>query len=415
MLLLRLSCFLVGLGVYLGGVSVVQAATDCGAVTEISQIECESLLQLYQSTNGAQWLHNNGWNVTNTPCGWFGVTCENNGVTEIDLGLSSPGNNLTGTIPDFQGLPWLHRLELDNNQLTGAIPDLSGLPILQTRLSGNQLTGAIPDFSGLSQLQSLFLNGNQLTGAIPDFSGLPQLRELALYDNKLFGTIPDFSGLLNLEQLNFSGNQLTGLIPNLQALSNLQILYFSDNQLMGAIPDFSGLPKLLWFDISNNQVCKNPNIKYSKWLEQLSAFQNCLPLSAGFTVSPRQQGKAPLTVHLDANLSADYKGTIVQYKWTIEGQTLSGLQTSATFTTAGEYPIVLTVTDNHGGTATTQKTVTATTNCQVVMDISPMECESLLQLYQSTEGANWDKNDGWNVSETPCGWYGVSCNCLRID
>ncbi|OQY45435.1 MAG: hypothetical protein B6247_29005, partial [Candidatus Parabeggiatoa sp. nov. 2] len=82
MSLSRLSGFLVGLAVYLGAVSVVHAATDCGAVTQISKIECESLLQFYQSTNGAQWRHNNGWNVTNTPCGWFGVSCENNGVID---------------------------------------------------------------------------------------------------------------------------------------------------------------------------------------------------------------------------------------------------------------------------------------------------------------------------------------------
>jgi hypothetical protein len=60
-----------GLGLVSGGMST-QAATDCNAVTEISAIECESLLELYHSTNGAKWENNEGWNVTNTPCNWHG-------------------------------------------------------------------------------------------------------------------------------------------------------------------------------------------------------------------------------------------------------------------------------------------------------------------------------------------------------
>ncbi|OQY54070.1 MAG: hypothetical protein DRR08_14725 [Candidatus Parabeggiatoa sp. nov. 2] len=172
----------VGLAVYLGAISVVHATTDCGTVTQISQIECESLLQLYQSTNGANWEQNKGWNVTNTPCDWVGVTCDKAGV--IWLVLSQ--NNLTGTLPNFRGLPQLQTLALNNNQLTGAIPDFSGLPKLQTlKLNQNKLTGAIPDFSGLPQLQTLELYHNQLTGAIPDFSGLPKLSDLKLSNNSL--------------------------------------------------------------------------------------------------------------------------------------------------------------------------------------------------------------------------------------
>ncbi|HDN26489.1 MAG TPA: hypothetical protein ENG03_05235 [Thioploca sp.] len=97
--------FLVGLT--LGAIPVAQAATDCAAVTEISQVECESLLELYYSTNGANWKNNDGWNVTNTPCGWHGVTCENNGVVKLEL----PDNQMTGPIPDFSALQWITQLD----------------------------------------------------------------------------------------------------------------------------------------------------------------------------------------------------------------------------------------------------------------------------------------------------------------
>ncbi len=87
----------------LGLVSFAQAATDCNAVTEISIAECETLLDLYNSTDGANWTNNDGWNVTNTPCSWYRITCENGGVTEIKFGYFH-GNNLIGTIPDLSAL-----------------------------------------------------------------------------------------------------------------------------------------------------------------------------------------------------------------------------------------------------------------------------------------------------------------------
>ena len=75
----------IGIALTLGTLPLATAATDCSVVTEISQPECESLLQLYQSTDGANWKKNEGWHVTNTPCSWYGITCENNGVIKIRL------------------------------------------------------------------------------------------------------------------------------------------------------------------------------------------------------------------------------------------------------------------------------------------------------------------------------------------
>jgi hypothetical protein len=77
----------------IGTSPIIQAATDCDAVTEISKGECQSLLELYNSTDGANWTNNSGWNVTDTPCGWYGVGCKNSSVYNIDLSM----NELSGT------------------------------------------------------------------------------------------------------------------------------------------------------------------------------------------------------------------------------------------------------------------------------------------------------------------------------
>jgi len=182
-----------------------QAATDCNQVTEIPVSECQSLLELYNSTGGDNWTNSTGWNQTNTPCSWFGVVCSGGYVERLYL----YSNQLTGSIPNFSNLPNLKELSLYSNQLSGSIPNFSNLPNLQYLwLGSNQLTGSIPNFSNLPNLTWLYLGNNQLTGSIPNFSNLPNLKELSLYSNQLTGSIPNFTSfnLANLKYARFNNN-----------------------------------------------------------------------------------------------------------------------------------------------------------------------------------------------------------------
>ena len=160
-------------------ISVTQAATDCNAVTEISSAECVSLLELFHSTDGANWKNNGGWNVTHTPCSLYGITCENHGVTQISL----YENQLTGTIPNFN-LPNLQELYLNSNQLTGMIPNFNTLPdLVLLYLNSNQLTGMIPvSYNTLINLKYLDIRNNPLCKkADYDYSIWP-IKQSRLYD-----------------------------------------------------------------------------------------------------------------------------------------------------------------------------------------------------------------------------------------
>ena len=259
----------VGIALNLGAVSAVQAATDCNAVTEISPAECYSLLEFYNSTDGANWKYNEGWNVTDTPCRWYGITCLNGGVGKIVL----QDNQLTGTISDFSALPNLEVLWLYKNQLTGTIPDFSTLPKLKELwFHKNQLTGTIPNFSALSNLETLYLHDNQLTGTIPNFNTLPHLVLLYLRNNQLTGTIPNFSGLPNLESLSLSSNQLTGTIP-----------------------DFSGLPNLESLSLGGNQLCKAPDTDYSPWQSKVDSYPDCPKSQHTLTIDKTGEGEGNIT------------------------------------------------------------------------------------------------------------------------
>ena len=203
-------------------------ANICTNITAISQAQCETLVALYERTDGKNWSNNAGWHDTNSPCDWEGITCNNGNIT----GLNLANNNLTGALPPLNTLKDLTFLRLDNNQLTGPLPS----------------------FNGLKKLQTLWLYYNQFTGPLPNLGGLPQLTDLSIHDNQLEGTLPDWLNQLdNLQQLHVQNNQFSGPIPNLATLTNLTDL---------------------WID-GNSEFCKMPMSDYGQWTTTVAEFPEC--------------------------------------------------------------------------------------------------------------------------------------------
>ena len=87
------------------------------------------------------------------------------------------------------------------------------------------------------------------------------------------------------------------------------------------------------------------------------------PPVAGITVTPGTSGKTPYAVSFSGATSSDSDGTIVSYAWNFgNGTTGTGVNVSKTYTTAGTYNVVLTVTDNNGATASKTVVITVVAN-----------------------------------------------------
>ncbi|MCK4664208.1 MAG: hypothetical protein KAT68_15170 [Bacteroidales bacterium] len=240
-------------------------------------IEYQVLLDLYNSTNGANWTNNTNWlnGETNEDfANWYGITLTNGDITEINL----TGNNLNGQIPqNISDLSMLKRFTVDNNQINGQLPETIGnLENLQYLfLSQNKLNGQIPaSICNLNELRFLNLSNNELTGTIPGSIGnLTNLTNLYLNNNLLSGQIPvSIANLRNLDELYLSQNQLNGhIIDEICSLSKLTQLYLDENHFTGNIPanigNINGL-KILY--ISQNQltgqipasICNLSNLQY---------------------------------------------------------------------------------------------------------------------------------------------------------
>jgi len=378
---------------------LAQAATDCAAVTEIPSTECEALIALYNSTDGANWLRNDWWNVTNTPCSWYGVSCSEGHVS--DLYLSS--NQITGSIPTELGnLTHLTALSLSSNQITGSIPtELGNLTNLTgLNLSNNQLTGEIPtELGNLSNLSWLELSNNQLTGEIP--TELGNLSKLAIF--------------------NLSDNSLCGEIP--VELKNLSLLFLG---LLGVLK------------LDNNHLTTSDSSLIA-WLDSRSPGWDTTQTScSGFFTTPIVKvAENAGTVTLTVQRNGDTNGTLEIDYATTEGSAVQGhdyIGATGTLYWAGgdstDKSFTITINDDSNSEINETFTIILTdpvsgesldnvtivieenepVDCAVVTKIPSTECEILIDLYNSTGGANWQRNTGWNVTNMPCSWYGVSCS-----
>ncbi|KMZ66582.1 pangloss1 [Zostera marina] len=174
-----------------------------------------------------------------TPCLWFGVSCQNQRVAQLSL----PGCRLQGYLPSELGLlTSLQVLHLSYNNLSGVIPTqirtLASLTDLD--LSQNSLSGSIPtEVGALENLTHLDLSANQLNGSLPvSVAALPNLSGvLNLSCNALSGEIPvDFGNLPVDVSLDFRRNNLSGEIPQIGSLLNQGPTAFSGN------PGLCGFP-----------------------------------------------------------------------------------------------------------------------------------------------------------------------------
>jgi len=219
-----------------------------------------ALATLFFQTGGNKlWKFKSGWLTSTSPCGWYGVTCDD--TTGKVAGIELSDNSLVGSIPSELGI-------------------LSALTSI-TILSSFELTGSLPtELSRLTDLKRITMRSNYLSGIIPtQISTLRSLTTLDLENNILSGSIPTtLTVLTELQQLSIGGNEIKGSIPaDIVDLTNLKTLELDRNQLQGSLPDLSSLRFLEKLDLKTNKLSGDvPVLPDSLQLCDLGTFQRML-------------------------------------------------------------------------------------------------------------------------------------------
>ncbi len=305
-------------GVTVGRTSITAASGEVSASSAgtVQSVEMATLMDLHESTGGADWTNRENWGGEEPVGSWYGVEV-NEGGRVTALRLSE--NGLGGQLPENLGdLAFLTELHVDGNEgLSGPIPiSLSALSIQQLQYGGTMpctvrdeafqaWLNAIPtrggefiacneersdlmalydamggeswtneeswgtdapleDWHGITvnsngRVTEIFLHFNNLRGEIPPEIGhFPELRNLNLGKNLLRGEIPPEIGLLTeLRELGLHNlPDLTGSIPaEMGNLANLEELWLYNTGLTGAIPpEIGNLASLRLLILYRSQV-----------------------------------------------------------------------------------------------------------------------------------------------------------------
>ena len=163
------------------------------------------LVELYNSTGGANWTNNANWLSDRPIREWYGVTNDADGRV---TGLFLWSNQLSGEIPaELGSLANLEYLSFWGNQLTGVIPaELGSLTNLERLyLGGNQLTGCVPaglrdvEDGDFAQLGLNFCPSGDNDGIVDEYD---KDNDGVISISELFDAIDDyFSGDISISQL----------------------------------------------------------------------------------------------------------------------------------------------------------------------------------------------------------------------
>lgn len=124
-----------------------------------------------------QWTFEDGWLDDEDECAWYGIFCDGDVVTEIDLdgsgaGESGAGNNVHGRLsPDIALLTELTEFDVSDNAISGPLPDTIGefTEMEWFSVSYNRLTGTIPDaIENWEAIEVASFYNNEWTGWFPN-------------------------------------------------------------------------------------------------------------------------------------------------------------------------------------------------------------------------------------------------------
>lgn len=313
-----------------------------------------ALVDLYNSTNGTEWINQSGW-LTGPVNEWYGVTTDGTRVTDLQL----QSNGLLGTLP----------------------PSIGSLTALNTLyLFGNQLSGSLPaEIGNLTNLTVLSIHTNQFSGVVPsEINSLANLTVLSLRNNRFEGAFPSISSLIYLATLRLDGNEFTSL-PDFSSLFSITSLWVSNNLL--TFEDLEGLTSIPGI-VFDPQKPFGPALAYS------------------VDVGDR----------LEFNMSVG--GTANSYQWLKDGNPIIGesndtlIIASASETDHGIFS--LSVSNSITGTTIVSQPIYVS-----LFAIDESDSLALVNIYNALNGPGWVNNQHW-LTGPVMSWYGVTVANGRV-
>jgi len=372
----------------------------------ISAIERQVLVYLYNSTNGDDWINSDNWLTEKPVSEWYGVSTEDGFITKIEL----DNNNLVGNITRYIGsLSNLTHLSLDNNKLAERVP----VEILK-----------------LKSLEVLSIQGNDYY-YLPDLSSMESLLSLSV-DRNLF-TFEDIEPNIGIENIIYSPQSLVGEKKNslvteakkktfyitVGGRNNLYQWYKDDVAIPEATESSYSIDGLSIKD-AGDYTCQITNslvTGLTLYSRPMHLSVNKLPI-IDFTVLVEKDEIgfdsyiikwSDEDVDNDALISLYYDTDNEGRDGVLIAKNVSEDELSDQYVwefadvPEGLYYIYAVINDMVGGLR-----VVYSQNRLLVAGVPATERDALIEFYKSTGGDNWTNNSNWLSNRPVSEWYGVT-------
>lgn len=222
-----------------------------------------------------------------------------------------------------------------------------------------------------------------------------RVSSIGLSNNNLAGILPNSLGTLTeLTSLSFDNNRLKGKLPsNLATLPKLTDLFLPNNQFTGCIP------------ASFSALCKRTSvILYNAgFSDRINWGDFCISGQGGDGYIGIAQASPQLACLGERVTLTAFPATGTSYTWAAPSEVIfNGPSTTASIsaTLITTNPVIFTVTID--GSCVQSQTVSV--SGYIHPDYAP-----LVELYNATNGPNWEEKFGWGTDCNPCRWYGIDC------
>ncbi len=379
--------------------------------------ECDTLAALYLQLDlgnlvtYAGWFQSDGSDIGT----WEGIDLSGNNISRISLFPQWQGTGQNITFSGFSQLEYVSiwsmgvdSIDISNNLLLKeaviryspiASLNASNNTLLETLdIEGNLITSI--DVSNLTNLKTLALSNNRITYvditnniALENFSH----RGWAWFDGGIYAlTSVDLSQNVNLINVWLYANSLTNI--DLSNKPNLTYVDIRQNDITGSL-DLSASTQLAYIDAEGNEFT-SVSLPASTWMSTINFTNNNL---TSIDLSPIV-GSSLFYLYLQNNFISDLGTNFDQFSsigmmsplWMFANE-MNGNCLEANNLSPSYISFLNTEFANRESNQTCGR------------DVSEDEYNTLVALYNATDGANWTNNDGWLEDNSVCDWYGITC------
>jgi hypothetical protein len=217
--------------------------------SDVPQADADSLIQLYNLGDGANWSNKEGWLTDPVVANWDGIIVVGGRVTQILLS----DNALTGDLSSWVLPTALVRLDFFGSDCSGDITNWT-LPSTLTylRMFGNMFTGDISEWSIPAGMEYFnFGGGNSLEGDLTEWDVPPACEYLALGGSDCSGDISGWTIPATQEDIFLSNNAFEGDLSSWSLPASLGRLDLEGNSI-DAGPPLTGATSLYQLKLAGN-------------------------------------------------------------------------------------------------------------------------------------------------------------------